>query len=262
MALSGTASSRRQQRIQSLLIDRVAKGLSVVMWGVSAARFLAHGAGLEACVALACCLTAAILLAASLYRRCCYARFMPHTTAAALLQAHGAAAFVCVTGVHMLAGRCGCCLAWSLLLFGRCWGWLLWRSGAGTAAAHDLLLLPWVCNLATLPLHALPCLLAHLINPPSLLLCSHSSNVFRFCFISLVHNTSFFQARSSVWGISMAACQQRLLCVRAGVYGCVPRLRACLRCVLRCLSPNTEQIQVLAVLNSRPTTGMPMRALI
>lgn len=198
MAFSGTASSRRQQRIQSLLIDRVAKGLSVVMWGVSAARFLAHGARLEACVALACCLTAAILLAASLYRRCCYARFMPHTTAAALLQAHGAAAFVCVTGVHMLAGRCGCCLAWSLLLFGRCWGWLLWRSGAGTAAAHDLLLLPWVCNLATLPLHALPAFWPILSTPPR-------------CFCAATAATCFASA-SSVWCTTPASSRQGAVC--------------------------------------------------
>lgn len=97
---------RRQQRQQSLVIDRVAKGLSIMMWGASALRFLAHGAWLEALVAFACCLTAALLLAASLHRRCCYARYMQHTTTAALLQAHAAAAFVCATGQQMLAGRC------------------------------------------------------------------------------------------------------------------------------------------------------------
>ena len=210
------------------------------MWGVSAARFLAHGARLEACVAFACCLTAAVLLAASLYQRCCYARFMPHTTVAALLQAHGAAAFVCVTGVHMLAGRCGCCLAWRLLRFGRCRGWLLWRSSAGTAAAHDLLRLPWICTLAT-PCLCMPCrAFQPMLSPPTP--CSFAATA-----------ATCFASASSVWCTTPASSRQAAVpglqawqrvssgcCVSALVHAIV-----CRACVLASSACSAASLQTL-----------------
>ncbi|PRW21023.1 hypothetical protein C2E21_8449 [Chlorella sorokiniana] len=155
------AAFHRQQRQQSLVIDRVARGLSVVMWGTAALRFTTYGAPLEALACLACGLTSALLLGASLCRRCCYARFMQHATTVALLQAHAAAAYICVTGVHMLAG-----------------------SGS-----------------------------------------SHSSNVLRFFFITLVHNTSFFQALAGLNSWPMTGMRTLIWVQLASVAMMVPRLR-------------------------------------
>lgn len=89
-------------------MDRRNKGVAVVMWAACVMRFSTHGAPAQAMVAMACCLTSALMLGTSLWRRCCYVRYMRQTTAVALLQAHAAAAFICLTGQQMLAGRCAC----------------------------------------------------------------------------------------------------------------------------------------------------------
>lgn len=102
----GRPSPCRQQRQQSVGMDRRNKAVAAVMWAACVARFSTHeGARAEALVALACCVSSAALLAASLCRRCCYVRYMRQTTTVALLQAHAAAAFICLTGQQMLAGR-------------------------------------------------------------------------------------------------------------------------------------------------------------
>lgn len=75
------------------------------MWAAAGTKLAARGYTLHAALAASCSLNAAALLVYSCWRRCCYTRRAAWLTAVALLQSHGAAASVCISGFMIMAGR-------------------------------------------------------------------------------------------------------------------------------------------------------------
>jgi hypothetical protein len=120
----------RHQMEQAIAMTQVSQVTAILTWGASGLRLAMHSLRAEALLATSCCLVYTALLAASCWRRGAYLRHARYLTAAALVQSHGAAAYISATGYSMMAGRC----VWGACMGRVCWG-LVWGGLRGVVGA-------------------------------------------------------------------------------------------------------------------------------